>query len=81
MESFFTDPLLSKVGKAGSAAWCKTGVVTVYSGGEITATIDGASVTGIKKAAGYTPTVADVAIFLIVRGTKAVQYVAIDKFG
>lgn len=77
----FTDPLLAKVSRAAAAAWCKTGTVTAYSGGSITALIDGATVTGIKKAAGYTPTVADVAIFLIVRGTRAVQYVAIDKFG
>lgn len=78
----FTDPLLSKVTKAAAAAWCKPGVVTAYLGGEITATIDGASVTGIKKLSGYaTPVAADVAMFLVIRGTRAIQYVAIGKFG
>jgi len=73
------DPFLTAADRARRAPWCKVGVVTAFSGGVITATIDGASVTDIHRVAiAYpTPTNGDVALFAVIRGTSAVQYVAV----
>lgn len=56
-----------------------TGVVTAYSGGLITATVDGGPVTGIRRIPGSypSPTAGDVVLLAVVRSTSSVQYVAL----
>lgn len=65
---------------AAGSRWLTIGTVTAYSGGRITATIDGASVANIRRCTTWvTPANGDVALFAVVRGSASVQYIGIDK--
>jgi hypothetical protein len=69
-------------GDAREARSWKTGTVTAFSGGVITATIDETSVGNIHRISTYTtPVNGDTALFAVMRGTKpgSVQYLAIGK--
>lgn len=79
----FVDPLNEDLERARGARWCTTGVVTAYTGGLITATVDGGPVPNIRRVTtSYpTPAVGHVVLLAVVRGTRAVQYVAIGPIG
>lgn len=57
----------------------KTGVVTAFSSGLITATIDDVTVTGIHRISTYTtPAAGNVVLFAVSRTTaKSIEYVAL----
>lgn len=64
----------------GGGRWFVLGVVTAFASNQITATIDGASITGIRRIASWTtPAATDVGLFAVVRGSKSVQYIGVGK--
>jgi hypothetical protein len=68
------DALLTRAALAADARWFCVGVVTAYSAGGITATIDGATVAGIRRASPWTPQAGQVALFAVARTGTAVTY-------
>lgn len=59
---------------AADARWFAVGVVTAYSSGRVTATIDGATVAGIGVVAPWIPAVGQVALFGVLRTGASVSY-------
>ena len=76
----FEDEVGRGIDGARNARAFKSGTVTAYNAGtgDITATIDGGSIEEIRRVSTYTtPANGDNALFAVVRGDTAVQYVAI----
>lgn len=74
------DAMSRHVDSAASARWFVTGIVTAFATNQITATIDGASIAGIRRVASWTtPAVNDVGLFAVLRGTSSVVYVGVGK--
>jgi hypothetical protein len=66
--------------RAKDVRWLVVGVVTAYAANRITATIDGTSISNIRRCSTWTtPLVNDVALFGVIRGTSSVTYVGIDR--
>jgi hypothetical protein len=74
------DAMARRVAEAADARWLVIGVVTAFAANKITATIDGASITDIRRVASWTtPAATDVGLFGVVRGSSSVQYIGIGK--
>lgn len=83
--SALAEALVASFATAADARWFVIGRVTAYAASRVTATIDGASVPGIRKVASWpTPAAGQVALFGAVRSGTTVQYLglgAIDGTG
>lgn len=63
---------------ASESRWLAVGIVTA-TGTTYSISLDGATLTGLRKARGYTtPAVGDVVLVGIVRGSTSVSHILID---